>query len=116
MIDAVNPVRDDGLQTESSVVPSRRRYLLDIHHLAAEINAVVADVDARTGNQLLNLRLASSAERALAELPALAESRHSWPLLEPSRVRSVLALGVRDCLPPDAQGLASRDVRGSGHP
>ncbi len=74
--DPVDSVSDDGPEVEASAVPPWRRQSLDVHDLAAEINTSVTDVDPRSGDQPPDLRLASSTERALAELPALPELRH----------------------------------------
>jgi hypothetical protein len=44
--------------------------------VVAQIDALVADVHARTGDQLLDLLLGLAAEAALDQIPALAELRH----------------------------------------
>ncbi len=44
--------------------------------LVAEVDALVADVDARTGDQLLDLLLALPAERAFEQITRLADSCH----------------------------------------
>src|SRR5215469_902154 len=43
--------------------------------LVAQVNALIADVHARAGYQLLDLLLALSAERALQQITAIA---HAW--------------------------------------
>ncbi len=47
--------------------------------LVAELDALVADVDAGTGDQLLDLLLALAAERALEQVGALADACHARP-------------------------------------
>jgi hypothetical protein len=54
-----------------------RQLLVD--DLVAEIDALVADVDARTGNQLLDLSLRLAAEAAKELFVALAHSSHVSP-------------------------------------
>ena len=52
-----------------------------VDDLVAEIDALVADVDAGTGDQLLHLPLALAAEAAEQLLVSLARSGHWSPLL-----------------------------------
>ena len=62
-----------------SSVGGRRELLVD--DLVAEIDALVADVDAGTGDQLLHLPLALAAKAAEQLLVSLARSGHWSPLL-----------------------------------
>ena len=48
--------------------------------VVAEVDALVADVDAGAGDQLLDLLLGLAAEAALHEVPAVPELRHRLPL------------------------------------
>jgi hypothetical protein len=50
MIDAVNPVAEDGLQFKAGVVSPWKRQSFDVHDLAADINAPVADEDTRASH------------------------------------------------------------------
>jgi hypothetical protein len=47
--------------------------------LVAEVDALVADVDARAGDELLDLLLGLAAERALQQLAAVSELGHARP-------------------------------------
>ena len=65
--------------------------------VVAQLDALVADVDARAGDQLLDLLLGLPAEAALDELPAVTELRHS-PL--PRQAAPTAAIACRR--PPDS--------------
>jgi hypothetical protein len=52
--------------------------------LVAKINALVADVDTRTSDELLDLLLALSAERTLQQVAALSDARHTASFSSPS--------------------------------
>src|ERR1700677_3314597 len=49
---------------------------LFLDDLVAEIDALVADVHARTGDELLDLLLALTAERALQQVPTVTDACH----------------------------------------
>src|SRR5581483_7015683 len=51
--------------------------------LVAEVDALVADVDAGPGDQLLDLLLALAAERALEQVAGLADTWCHWPTPSP---------------------------------
>ncbi|MCY1220294.1 hypothetical protein D9M72_323040 [compost metagenome] len=61
-------------QFEAAKVRYFREFLFN--DLVAELNALVADVDAGPGNELSHLLLALSAERALQQIRALANPSH----------------------------------------
>src|SRR5207253_1580926 len=65
--------------------------------LVAEVDALVADVDARSCNELLDLLLALPAERALQQVAAITELRHRNA---PSPLGSRLVSRVNSCLRP----------------
>jgi hypothetical protein len=84
----------DDVVVEERADLDRRRQLLEaqltalgellLDDLVAEVDALVADVDARTGDQLLDLLLALAAEAALQQLPVspnFATSRRSLALV-----------------------------------
>jgi hypothetical protein len=54
--------------------------------LVAEIDALIADIDARTSDQLLDLLLALSTERTLQQVAALSDARHTASSPTPDRV------------------------------
>ena len=61
-------------QFETAQIGDLCEFLLD--DLVAELDALVADVDAGPGNELAHLLLALSAERALEQIRALANPSH----------------------------------------
>ena len=60
--------------------------------LVAQVDALVADVDAGARNELLDLLLALSAERALQQVTAVSDARHGAGVLLPVRRRSSIVL------------------------
>ena len=83
-------LRDDVVVQDGVDVPRAREVVeverggsgeLLVDDLVAEIDALVADVDAGTGDQLLHLPLALAAEAAEQLLVSLARSGHWSPLL-----------------------------------
>ena len=66
-----------GELVEADLGALRELFLDD---LVAEVDALVADVDARTGDELLDLLLALPAERALEQIAAVTELGHGLPL------------------------------------
>ena len=60
------------------VVGHRLGYFRELffNDLVAELNALVADIDAGPGNELAHLLLALAAERALEQIRALANPSH----------------------------------------
>ena len=56
---------------------------LFLDDLVAEVYALVTDVDPGTGDQLLDLLLALSTERALQQVAALSDARHTASSLCP---------------------------------
>ena len=53
--------------------------------LVAEVDAFVADIDPGTSDELLDLLLALSAERALEQIAALSDARHPASFLRAAR-------------------------------
>ena len=80
--------------------------------LVAQLDALVADVDAGAGDQLLHLLLALAAERALEQVGALTDACHIGPLLGCRRPR---CRGSRSLNPepnplmPTSGGIATRN-------
>src|SRR5690606_11075229 len=66
-----------GKLVEQADIGALGELLLD--DLVAEIDALVTDVDTWTGNELLDLLLALSAERTLQEVTALSDASHAAP-------------------------------------
>ena len=63
---------------------------LFLDDLVAEIDALVADIDPRAGDELLDLLLRLAAERAFQQFPAVSEFRHRrfFSLIEATKAHS----------------------------
>src|SRR5207244_1543703 len=90
--DLVDAARARDLRAESPCL--RRLHELFVHDLAAEGDALVADVDALTGDELADLILALAAEGAAVGLAALRGGCHG--LAGRHRLSSWLAPGLLD--------------------
>ncbi len=63
--------------------------------VVAQLDALIADVDTGTGDQLLDLLLRLPAEAALHQIPAISEFRHVGPRVLCSAVRAAHRTPVR---------------------
>ena len=73
-----------GQLIEQANLAALGEFFLD--DLVAEVYAFIADVDAGTSDQLLDLLLALSAERALQQVAAFSDARHTASSPTPDRV------------------------------
>ncbi len=94
---------------------ARRRTLGGLGQLlgddvVAQVDALVADVDAGTGDQLLDLLLRLSAEAALDQIAAFSELRHVGSLVPLPPARPLLPVNA-DCLNPTAASRRTCPLR-----
>src|SRR6202453_3384875 len=83
---------------------------LFLDDLVAEIDALVADVHARTGDELLDLLLALTAERALQQVPTVTDACHPDTPLHGAAATAVPAASSGH-VPRGRQALAYRRYR-----